>query len=131
RRIAAAMEAVYAANLDRFSQQIAHHYDAAGLTERAIAYYQRAGQKAQHIYANADAVRLFSRALVLLESLPESRARAEHELILLRCLRVTYRNMEGYAAVNVDDVLMRARRLCEELDDTDALGSILWGLYSV
>ncbi len=131
RRIAAAMEAVYASNLDRFSQQIAHHYDAAGLTESAIAYYQRAGQSAQHIYANTDAVRLFTRALELLETLPDSRARSEQELILLRCLSVTYRNLEGYAAVNVGDVLMRARRLCEELDDAGALGSILWGLYSV
>lgn len=131
RRIAAAMEAVYAPNLDRFSHQIAHHYDAAGLTDKAIAYYQRAGQKAQHIYANADAVQLFTRALELLEALPESYARAEQELTLLRCLSVAYRNMEGYAAVNVGDVLMRARRLCEELDDGDALGSILWGLFSV
>jgi predicted ATPase len=80
RRIAEAMEMVHAANLDNFSKQIALQYEAAGEKEKAIAFYRRAGQVAQQIYANADAIQLYSNGLRLLATLPENPERAEQEL---------------------------------------------------
>jgi predicted ATPase len=70
RRIAAAMETIYAANLDAVSKQLALQYEAAGSSEKAVAYYLRAGQLAQQIYANAEAIQLYDRALVILGTLP-------------------------------------------------------------
>jgi len=66
RRIAEAFEAVYTGNLDIVSGQIAAHYERAGLPERAIPYYRRAGETALRVYANAEAITAFQRAVALL-----------------------------------------------------------------
>jgi tetratricopeptide (TPR) repeat protein len=66
RRVAAALEAVYAQELDAVSGQIASHYERAGQAERAVAYYRRAAEVAQQVYANADAIDHYRRALTLL-----------------------------------------------------------------
>lgn len=130
RRIARAMETVHAADLDGMSQQIARQYEAAGVRERAIAYYRRAGQVAQGIYANADAIQLYSRALTLLDTLAETAERAEQELALQRMLSIAHRNRKGYAAAEVGQALSRARVLCQQLGHAQALGPILWGLFT-
>jgi tetratricopeptide (TPR) repeat protein len=65
RRIAEAFEGVYAGDLDVVSGQIAAHYERAGLPERAIPYYRRAGETALKVYANADAITAFQRAAAL------------------------------------------------------------------
>jgi len=65
RRVAEAMEAVYAHDLDGTSEQLAGHYEQAGLTEKAILYYRRAAQAARRVYANQNAVTYLGRALEL------------------------------------------------------------------
>lgn len=67
RRVAEAFKAVYVEDLDAVGGQIAAHYERAGLPEQAIPYYQRAGEVARHIYANAEAIHQFQRAAALLE----------------------------------------------------------------
>ncbi len=67
RHIAEAFEEIYAGDLDTVSGQIATHYEQAGLPERAIPYYRRAGEQAQRFYANADAILAFQRVATLLE----------------------------------------------------------------
>jgi DNA-binding SARP family transcriptional activator/predicted ATPase len=130
RRIARAMEAVHVANLDSVSQQVARQYEAAGEKEKAIAYYQRAGQVAQQIYANADAIQLYANGLTLLAALPDTVERAEQELTVQCQLAIAHRNSKGYAAAEIGQALHRARALCEQLDRADALGPILWGLFT-
>ncbi|HJT58569.1 MAG TPA: BTAD domain-containing putative transcriptional regulator [Ktedonobacteraceae bacterium] len=68
RRVAESLEAVYEEELDSVSGQIAAHYEHAGLSERAIPYYRRAGEVALSIYANAEAIAAFERAASLLEA---------------------------------------------------------------
>ena len=65
-RIAQAMESVHGPALDAVSGQIATHYELAGRFEQAIPHYQRAAAVAQRVYANADAIRTYRRALALL-----------------------------------------------------------------
>ncbi len=67
RRVAAALEAVYTQDLDAVSGQIAAHYERAGQAERAVAYYRRAADVARQVYANADAIEHYRRALTLLD----------------------------------------------------------------
>ena len=95
-----------------------------------MAYYPRAGQLAQQIYANIEAAQLYTSALMLLEALPENHERAEQELTLQRLLSVVQRNTKGYAATEVGQALSRARELCRQLERPDALGPILWGLFT-
>jgi DNA-binding SARP family transcriptional activator len=68
RRVAEALEAVYASDLERVSGQIAAHYERAGLPEQAIPYYQRAGAVARRIYAHGEALHALEQAAALLES---------------------------------------------------------------
>jgi predicted ATPase len=68
RRVAEAFIALYAADLDAVSEQIAGHYERAGLPEQAIPYYQRAGEAARRVYAHAEAIAVFQRAIAFLET---------------------------------------------------------------
>jgi len=67
RRIAMAFEELYASHLDAVSGQIASHFERAGLAKQAILSYQRAGRVAMNIYAHAEALSMFERAIALLE----------------------------------------------------------------
>jgi DNA-binding SARP family transcriptional activator len=66
RRVAQALESVYAQDLDTVNAQVAAHYEQAGLPELAIRYYLRAGEAAQRIYANDEALRWYRQAVALL-----------------------------------------------------------------
>jgi tetratricopeptide (TPR) repeat protein len=68
RRVAEALEETFKDNLDAVSGQIAVHYERCGLQWQAIPYYQRAGDVARSIYANAEAINLYRQAAALLES---------------------------------------------------------------
>lgn len=68
RRVAESLAAVYEEELDTVSGQIAAHYEHAGLSERAIPYYRRAGEIALSIYANTEAIAAFEQAASLLEA---------------------------------------------------------------
>lgn len=62
-RVAQALEALLSNELDAASGQIAAHYEQAGEPRSAIAFYRRAAAAARHIYANAEAVRLYRHLL--------------------------------------------------------------------
>jgi tetratricopeptide (TPR) repeat protein len=68
RRAADALQMIYADGLDSVSGLIATHYEQAGVIERAIIYYQRAAEVAQHVYANEDAILSYQRASALLKT---------------------------------------------------------------
>jgi DNA-binding SARP family transcriptional activator len=75
RRVAQALESLYtpsaqtsrAHQADRFSGQIATHYELSGQFEQAVFFYQRAAEVAQRIFANQDAILYYRRAVALLE----------------------------------------------------------------
>ncbi|HZR42686.1 MAG TPA: AAA family ATPase, partial [Ktedonobacteraceae bacterium] len=73
RRVAKALEEIYVHNLDTVSNQIAAHYESAGLSVLAIPYYQRAGEAAQRIYAHEEAIAALRRAITLLTTLGQAR----------------------------------------------------------
>ncbi len=80
RRIAQALEAVHASNLDAVNGQIGGHYERAGLPGPAITYYQRAAKAAQQLYAHSKAIRYYRQALALLTAMP-ARNRKDRETL--------------------------------------------------
>lgn len=62
-RVAEAIAALQAADLDAVGGQIAAHYELAGQPQPAIAFYRRAAEAAQRLYANAEAIRLYHHLL--------------------------------------------------------------------
>ncbi len=79
RRVAEAFEALYAEDLDTVSGQIAAHYERAGHSKQAIPYYRRAGETALRVYANAEAIAAFQRAIALLEAGPSKNVGREQQ----------------------------------------------------
>src|SRR5262249_20347529 len=78
RRVAEALETVYAKALDAVSGQVAVHYERAGLPGQAISYYSRAGEVAMRVYANAEAIATFQQAVALLEASSPGGVLQEH-----------------------------------------------------
>ena len=59
------LEQLYAEQADSIAPQLARHYQAAGLVSKAIDYMQKAGDAASDVYAHAEAVAHYARALEL------------------------------------------------------------------
>lgn len=73
-RVAHALSAVYAHDLDHFSGQIATHYEQAGMFELAMVYYRRAAETARRVYANQEAKELYTRAITASRMVPAPKA---------------------------------------------------------
>ncbi len=130
RRVAQALEQVYATNLDDVSGQVAMHYERAGLVALAISFYQRAAAVAQRIYANQDAIDLLRNALALLRTLPKIPERDESELALQTALGVPLVITKGFGHPDVEKVYARAWELCQQDRDTPLLYPVMHGLWN-
>src|SRR6266700_3234884 len=131
RRVAQALEAMHAEDLDSVSGQIAVHYEHAGMIEQALPCYQRAAAVAQRVYANEDAISLLSRSLELLELLPAGSKRDKQELSLQLALAPIDRVTKGWGTVELERVLDRALALCDTVGDDAQRAQTLYGLQSL
>ncbi|GIK36226.1 MAG: SARP family transcriptional regulator [Chloroflexota bacterium] len=131
RRIARSLEALNAAELDPISPQVAAHYEQAGLFEQAIPYYQRAGSVAASVYANEDAIKLFTRGLELLGQLPASMKRDTQELNMQLELATLYRLSKGWASPEEERVMNRAMVLSDKVGNIEQRIRTLFGLQTL
>jgi TOMM system kinase/cyclase fusion protein len=107
---------------------LAHHYTEAGLLEEAITHWQRAAERANERAANAEAVGHLTKGLELLQTLPDSPVRLQHELGLQIILGRALKDSKGYGDPEVARVYTRARELCQRMGETQQLFSVLLGL---
>ena len=125
-------EHIEAASVSRPGEQferLAHHYTEAGLTEQAVDYWQRAGQRAIERLANAEAVGSLTRGLELLEDLPETPDRARQELAIQLGLGVGIMSVDWDGAPEVERAYTRARALCRDVGEPADRFAALWGLW--
>jgi predicted ATPase/DNA-binding SARP family transcriptional activator len=115
RRVAQALERLHAHDPGPVSGQIAGHYEQAGAAGQAVAWYQRAAEAAQHLSANAEAIRLLDRALGLLRTLPATPERDARELELLTAFPSSVVAVEGYRSNRLTAVQQRALELTRAL----------------
>jgi predicted ATPase len=127
-RIAQVLEAQFPETVTTQPELLAHHYTEAGLTEQAIPYWQRAGQRALERSATPEAIQHLTTSLALLAMLPETLARAQQELDLRLALGSALIATKGYAAPEVEQTYARARALCAQVGDTPQLFPALQGL---
>ena len=71
-QIAQVLEVRFADTTATQPELLAHHYTEASLTDKAIPYWQQAGQRALQHSAHAEAVGHFTKGLELLKTLPET-----------------------------------------------------------
>jgi class 3 adenylate cyclase/predicted ATPase len=128
-RIAQVLEAQFGELIETQPELLAHHYTEAGLSERAVMYWHRAGQHAIERSAHVEAISHLRKGLEILQALPETLERARHELRLSITLGLPLIATKGYAAPEVGDVYTRARELCQQVGDVAELFPVLRGLW--
>jgi class 3 adenylate cyclase/predicted ATPase len=127
-RIAAVLEGRFPEVCETQPELLAHHCTEAGLTEPAIAYWQRAGQQALQRSANLEAVQHLTKGLEILATLPETPAWAQQELDLQLALGPALSATKGMAAPEAEQTYARAHALCQQVGETPQLFPTLWGL---
>ena len=129
-RIAATLE-------DRFPEIVlaqpallAQHCAAAGLAEKAVAYWLKAGQQALARSAMTEAVAQLRKGLDVLAGLPDGPWRQQQELDLQIALGPALTATKGWSAADVDETLARARALAEQLDRPEYLVPLIVGQWA-
>ena len=87
---------------------LAHHFTEAGLTEQAVPYWQRAGDRAVARSAHIEGIGHFEKGLDVLNTLPDTPERASDEIMLQRALGASLFATKGYAAPEVEPPLSMA-----------------------
>src|SRR5215472_6116227 len=114
-RVAHVLEKQWPETAEAQPELLAHHCAQAGLVDRAIAYYARAGQRAVAREAMSEAMAQLTKGLELLASTPDSASRQLQELELRIALGRALIVAHGYATPAVGESYARARALCEQL----------------
>jgi len=128
-RIALALEERFPWMAELEPEALAEHFAQAGLTERAIPYWQAAAELGLRRSAQHEAIAYIGKALKSLERLPSSTQRSGQELALQVLLGQAWMLAAGYTAPEVESAYKRAQQLGEELGDSYHLFFVLLGLW--
>jgi class 3 adenylate cyclase/tetratricopeptide (TPR) repeat protein len=121
-RIVGALEALLG---DRASEQVEHladHALRAEVWDKALRYFQQAGEKAMARSAHREAVGSFEQALSALQHLPETHEARVQAIDLRLALRSALRNLNDFERMLA--YLPEAESLAAALDDSHRLGLI-------
>ncbi len=129
RRIAEVLERHFPERAEAQPELMAHHYTEAGLQERAIELWTKAGELANRRCANLEATGHLGKGLELLAGLPPSRARDRRELALQLTLGAALIAACGYTDLSVERAYLRAQELAEKVGDAPEHVWVLLGLY--
>jgi predicted ATPase/DNA-binding SARP family transcriptional activator len=124
------LEKLYASQVDEAAGLLARHFDEAGMVDKAVTYYERAGNRAKLLSADEDAISHFKRGIELLQSIPDTPERARRELGLQVALGVPLITTKGYGAPEVQEAFARARELSILVLDPPQLFPLIYGLRS-
>jgi predicted ATPase/class 3 adenylate cyclase len=129
-RIAEALEERFPDVGETQPEVLAQHLTEAGLTEEAIDYWRKAGNRAVERSANTEAIAHFTRGLTLLAALPDSPNRMRREIAMQTALGAPLLAKKGFGAAEVGEAYSRAIELCEQADEISLLSPALQGLSS-
>jgi class 3 adenylate cyclase/predicted ATPase len=129
RRIGEVLEAQFPQTPETQPELLGHHFTEAGLTEKAIGYWLKAGQRSRERSADCEAIGHLTKGRALLDTLEETRERDGRELQFLTTLGPAYIAARGYAAPEVGPILLRARELCQRIGDPQQLFGIMLGMW--
>jgi predicted ATPase len=119
RRVAEALRDNLAATAAAEPELLAHHFTQAGLTEAAIEWWGKAGQRSLERSALVEAAEQLARALVQIATLPGTPVLRRQQIKLQVSLMTPLVHVKGYAAPETKAAAERARLLIEQ---AEALG---------
>jgi len=129
RRIGEWAERAYGTSIEEHAAELAMHFERGHDYGRAVRYLMQAGQNALRRSAHPEAIRLLTKGLELLMTLPETPERVQHELALQATLGTTLTVTKGYASPEVQHAHERAFVLCQQMGDLPQLFPVLAGLW--
>jgi DNA-binding winged helix-turn-helix (wHTH) protein/predicted ATPase len=127
-------ERAYADQTQAIAAELAVHFEQAREMQRAVLYRHKAAETALQRSAYEEAIAHLIQGLTLLNTLPNTPERAQHELALNLALGGPLAVTKGYAAPEVAQVYTRARELYHQLGATAQLSTVagrLWQFYIV
>lgn len=133
-RVADILETQYPDTAAQQPEIIAHHCSEAGLSAKAIDYWERAGRAAVARSAHAEAIKNLRAALDLLSKEQDCLANRERELSIYAALGSSLMASKGYASEEVGNAYKRAFELSKSMDGSAEVFSPisgLWNYYSV
>jgi class 3 adenylate cyclase/predicted ATPase len=117
---------------------LAHHFTQAGMTEAAIEWWGKAGQRSLESSALVESAEQFKRALAQIATLPATTALRREQIKFQVALANAMMTTKGYAAPETKAALQRARMLIEQAEalgeppeDPLLLFSVLYGVWGV
>ena len=128
-RIAETLESQFAEIAESRPELLARHCTEAGLHEKAVGYWLKAGQQAVARSAMLEAEALLRRGLTWVSHLTDSISRREHELDLQIALGRALSQTQGFHTQAAGEAYSRARQLCDELKRPRKLLPILYGQW--
>ena len=130
-KIAEVLETGFPATAEAQPELLAHHYTEAGLLLAASEKWLMAGDRSARRAANREAIAQLRRGLGLLGKVEEGPIRWRLELDLLMTLGGCLRTLKGWSDEETVETVFRARRLCDQMDDSPYRGAIGLGEYTV
>jgi class 3 adenylate cyclase/predicted ATPase len=116
RRVAEALRDNLAATAAAEPELLAHHFTQAGLTEAAIEWWGKAGQRSLERSALVEAAEQLARALVQIATLPGTPVLRRQQIKLQVSLMTPLVHVKGYAAPETKAAAERARLLIEQAE---------------
>ena len=129
RRVGETLRDKFAGTAAAEPELLAHHFTQAGMTEAAIEWWGKAGQRSLERSALVEAVEQLQKGLALVANLSEGVTRMQHELDLQIALGKAMIATKGYNAPETGEAFNRARSLCEQLDSPPQLVTVLHGQW--
>jgi len=120
-RIVATLEGHFAETVATQPALLAQHCAKAGLPDKAVAYWRKAGQQAMARSATMEAEENYRQALAMLNTLPESSERDTRELELCSALVRVLQQTKGYSAPQTVETGARVRVLAEKVGNLSQL----------
>jgi predicted ATPase len=128
-QVGVCLEAGYGARTGEIAAQLAVHFERGGAIQRAVHYWQQAGDNAARRHAHHEAIAALTKALALLATLSESPERTHDELTLLLNLGELLMAAKGWASPEVGEVYTRAHTLGHQVEEPRQRYQALQGLY--
>jgi TOMM system kinase/cyclase fusion protein len=110
-RAAEVLSEVFQEIVESQPELLAYHHWEAGHAQQAIAFWEKAGQRATQRSALVEAIDHYTRAREALKTQPEGLDRDKKELALLLALGAPLMSVQGYANPEVEKTYARAREL--------------------
>jgi predicted ATPase len=113
--------------MDTHPELLAQHYEQAGLVEKSVSYWGKAGRRSAAHSAMTEAATQFQKGLDQLSLLPDDPERHRRELEFYSSLSAALRAAKGQAAAETGRAYARARELWERLGSPSEFLQIPYG----